>query len=105
MSHRKRIKTRFLSISHSVLSNGDVLGSGNYGGQRLLQISNKIIHVLNTYREPNHLLGDSHLLAVLGRDHRMGCEHRQGDQGFNSAQAGRQRRRFISSGLSNSGFN
>ena len=39
--------------------------------QRLLQISNQIIRVLDANRKPDQLVGDAHFLPVLGGNHRM----------------------------------
>jgi len=39
--------------------------------QRVLQIGDQIVGVLDSHRQPHHLLGDSHFRALLGRDHRV----------------------------------
>src|ERR1051326_7684144 len=62
-----------------------------YGLQRLLQVGEQVVYTFDAHRQAHHLLGDSHLGALLGGDHGMRSEHRDGDQRLDSSQAGGER--------------
>ena len=70
----------------------DVLSLAREHRETLLQISNQIADVLNSHRQPNHLLRYAHLPPQFRIDHGMRRQHRDRHQRVHSAQTGRQRK-------------
>ena len=56
------------SVFHKALSDLSVLHSFRHGGKRLLQIGDQVVHVFDSYRQPDHLLGHAHLAPMLRRN-------------------------------------
>ncbi len=76
-----RESTHKSRVNILLLLRGDLfLDSAPHCGKAFFQVGNQIIHVFDSDRQADELLGHSHLFAFFGTNHGVGRDDRNGDQ-------------------------